>query len=156
MISSQNYFFSSIKLILWTPVRVPLKISEGDGYSLLRNSVPFKLCQKESNEKKSSDKTTNSVNVNESSSPLSLLKDITFWFVLFAYAAFCLRLRKQTFVYKSVANDDLVTFLAWISAGWPEWVVEDDDDVDEIEFNSEINRLLGVGLNYLKPKISRD
>ena len=36
-----------------------------------------------------------------------------------------------------------MTFLAWISAGWPEWVAEADEDIDPVDFNSEINRILG-------------
>ena len=80
---------SGVKLFLWTPVRVPLSIDETDEYSLLQNSFPFHLCtQKEELKRR---KTQTLRNEDEQTSPLALLKGLTFWFVLIGYAAFVLR-----------------------------------------------------------------
>ena len=67
------------------------------------------------------------------SSIKDVLKDANFWMVLVAHGLFVLRLQ---------------TFVAWLSGGWPEWVVQDPTDpnnsVQQNEFNQRINTLNSV------------
>ena len=59
--------------------------------------------------------------------------DINFYMVLVAYGIFVLRIQ---------------TFIAWLSGGWPEWVVDDQSDPNNTErkeeFNQRINTLNSI------------
>ena len=86
-------FIIITKLILFSPKKLPAVITNDRPYSLIENSFPLKLCQKQKKVTVEKSASTN-VNRKEHTSFLALFKDIKLWLIWIAFNAFSLRLGK--------------------------------------------------------------
>ena len=89
-------FLVLVKLILFSPKKLPQVITADKPYSLIENSVPLRLCYTKDtiNEK------SESQNVSKRDSPsfLMLFKDVKLWLLWVAYNAFSLRMGRCSHV----------------------------------------------------------
>ena len=89
-------FLVLVKLILFSPKKLPQVITAEKPYSLIENSVPLRLCYTKDtiNEK------SESQNVSKRDSPsfLMLFKDVKLWLLWVAYNAFSLRMGRCSHV----------------------------------------------------------
>ena len=83
-------FIILVKLILFSPKKLPAVINAEKPYSLMENSVPLRLCYK----KDSIDEKSDLHNVAQRDSPsfINLFKDVKLWLLWIAYNAFSLRM----------------------------------------------------------------
>ena len=136
-------FIILVKLILFSPKKLPAVINAENPYSLMKNSVPLRLCYK----KDITDEKLDPHNASKRESPsfLFLFKDVKLWLLWVAYNAFSLRMGKcNQFENQILKNNILVSFQSWLGAGWPEWTAETTNGTDPNDFNADINSVFAI------------
>ncbi|CBY20697.1 unnamed protein product [Oikopleura dioica] len=118
---------SLIKLILWTPIEMPLTITTNTEYSLFENSyVIRKLRRKEATFSSAKDEVINELtkacNEEEVYTAMDVLKNLNFYILFLGHAGLTMRRG---------------SYLGWLGSGWPEWVAGEDDPAG---FNAAINK----------------
>ncbi|CAG5114291.1 Oidioi.mRNA.OKI2018_I69.chr2.g8353.t1.cds [Oikopleura dioica] len=115
-----------IKLVLWTPNSMPLKIATNTEYSLFENSFIIRkirgqeIYSEYSIETKEDDKAGN---ISEETYTIKdVLKNLNFYILFLGHAGLTMRRG---------------SYLGWLGSGWPEWVAGDDDPAG---FNAAINK----------------
>ena len=87
-------FIVLVKLILFSPKKLPAVINAENPYSLMKNSVPLRLCYRMKNDITDEKLDPHNASKRESPSFLFLFKDVKLWLLWVAYNAFSLRMGK--------------------------------------------------------------